>query len=162
MKVCEQTENCHRSTLLRSLGSNELVDASPGTPCCDVCSVVDRTSCNRSRVVDKLDIFQPTTLAPKPRRHAVRSVTPSLEKRQRDRLQLERDAIVDSEIGCKMLGKYVVIPDPCIDELCNSAKFIKDRAVSSVPGLHKQFVDRLYSVIIDFFSSYCLWYFVLC
>ena len=166
MKVCEQTENCRRSTLLRSLGSNELhvVDASPGTPCCDVCSVVDRTSCNRSRVVDKLDIFQPTTLAPKPRRHAVRSVTPSLERRQRDRLRLERDAIVDSEIGYKMLGKYVVIPDTCIDELCKRAKFIKDRAdVSSVSGLRKQFVDRLYSVIIDFFQQlFCLWYFVLC
>ena len=54
-------------------------------------------------MVDKLDIFQPTTLAPKPRRHAVRSVTPTLEKRLRDRLQLERDPIVDSEIGYKML-----------------------------------------------------------
>ena len=153
MKVCEQTENCRRSTLLRSLGSNELVDASPGTPCCDVCSVIVRTSCTRSRLVDKLDIFQPITLAPKPRRRAVRSVTPTLEKRLRDRLQLERDAIVDSEIGYKMLGKYVVIPDTCIDELCKRVKFIKDRTdVLSVPGLRKQFVDRLYSVIIDFFK----------
>ena len=117
MKVCEQTENCRRSTLLKSLGSNELVDASSGTPCCDVCSVIVRTPCTRSRLVDKLDIFQPITLAPKPRRRAVRSVTPTLEKRLRDRLQLERDAIVDSEIGYKMLGKYVLIPDTCIDEL---------------------------------------------
>ena len=95
-------------------------------------------------MVDKLDIFRPTTLAPKPRRRAVRSVT--LEKRLlRDRLQLERDAIVDSEIGYKMLGKYV---DTCIDELCKKAKFIKDCAdASSVPGLCKQFVDRFYSVI---------------
>ena len=153
MKVCEQTENCRRTTLLRALGSNELVDGSPGTPCCDVCSVIVRTSCTRSRVVDKLDIFRPATLAPKPRRRAVRSVTPTLEKRLRDRLQLERDAIVDSEIGYKMLGKYVVIPDTCIDELCKRAKFIKDCAdVSSVPGLRKQFVNRLYYVIIDFFQ----------
>ena len=40
VKVCEQTENCRRSTLLRSLGSNEIVDASSGTPCCDVCSAI--------------------------------------------------------------------------------------------------------------------------
>ena len=147
MKVCEQTENCRRKTLLRSLGSNELVDASPGTPCCDVCSPIVRTSCTRSRVVDKLDIFRATTLAPKPRRCAVRSVTPTLEKRLRDRLQVERDAIVDSEIGYKMLGKYVV------DELCKRAKFIKDcDDVSSVPGLRKQFVNRLYYVIIDLFQ----------
>ena len=85
----------------------------------------------------------------------MRSVT--LEKRLRDRLQLERDAIVDSEIGYKMLGKYV---DTCIDELCKRAKFIKECAdVSSVPGLCKQFVDRFYSVIIDFFQQlFCLWY----
>ena len=52
-----------------------------------------------------------------------------------------------------MLGKYVVIPDTCVDELCKRVKFIKDRTdVLSVPGLRKQFVDRLYSVIIDFFK----------
>ena len=87
---------------MRCLGSNELVDASPGTPCCDVCSVIVRTSYTRSRVVDKLDISFGQPLK-KPRRRAVRSVT--LEKRLRDRLQLERDAIVDSETGYKMLGK---------------------------------------------------------
>ena len=153
VKVCEQTENCRRSTLLRSLGSNEIVDASSGTPCCDVCSAIIGTSCTRSRVVDKVDILQPTTLAPKRRRRAMRSVTPTMEKRLRDRLQVERDAIVDSEIGYHMLGKYVVIPDTCIDELCKRAKFIKVcDDVSSVPGLRKQFVNRLYSVVIDFFQ----------
>ena len=152
MKVCEQTDNCRRSTLLRSLGSNEIVDGSSGTPCCDVCSAIIGTSC-AGRVVDKLDIFQPTTLAPKPRRRAVRCVTPTMEKRLRDRLKVERDAIVDSEIGYQMLGKYVVIPDTCIDELCKRTKFIKDcDDVSSVPGLCKQFVNRLYSVVIDFFQ----------
>ena len=86
------------------------------------------------------------------RRRAVRSVTPTMEKRLRDWLQVERDAIVDSEIGYQMLGKYVVIPDTCIDELCKTAKFIKDcDDVSSVPGVRKQFVNRLYSVI-NFFQ----------
>ena len=104
--------------------------------------------CTRSRVVDKVDIFRPTTLAPKRRRRAVRCVTPTMEKRLRDRLQVERDAIVDSEIGYQMLGKYVFIPDTCIDELGKRAKFIKDcDDVSSVPGLRKQFVNRLYSVV---------------
>ena len=81
------------------------MDASPGTPCCDVCSVIVRTSYTRSRVVDKLDISfgQPLLHQSLGDVRAVRSVT--LEKRLRDRLQLERDAIVDSESGYKMLGK---------------------------------------------------------
>ena len=52
----------------------------------------------------------------------MRCVTSTMEKRLRDRLQVERDPIVDSEIGYQMLGKYVVIPDTCIDELCKKSK----------------------------------------
>ena len=44
------------------------------------------------------------------------------------------------------------IPDTCIDELCKRSKFKDCDDVSSVPGLRKQFVNRLYSVVIDFFQ----------
>ena len=75
---------------------------------------------------------------------------------------MERDAIVDSEIGYQMLGKYVVIPDTWIDDLCKRAKFIKDCGdVSSVPGVRKQFVNRLYCYkffsVIRFGILCCVW-----
>ena len=56
-------------------------------------------------MIDKLDISfgQPLLHQSLGDVRAVRSVTS--EKRLRDRLQLERDAIVDSETGYKMLGK---------------------------------------------------------
>ena len=146
--MCEQTENCRRSTLLKSLGSDEAVTVSPGMLCCDVCSPALRLT--RSRVGSKPDIFQRVTLACKPRQRAVRTITPALQKELKERLKMERDAIVEGDIGCRMLGKHVVIPDTCIDELCNRARFIKDCVdIISVPGLRKHFV-KLFGVIMEF------------
>ena len=45
----------------------------------------------------------------------MRSVSKPLAKHLKDRLLAERDVIVASDIGYRMLGKNMVLPDTCID-----------------------------------------------
>ena len=51
---------------------------------------------------------------------AVRSITPVLGKKLKERLKAERDEILEGDIGYK----HVVLPDTCIHDLCARAKFI--------------------------------------
>ena len=135
---CVSKENCRRRVLLTALGSSESLAS--GTSCCDVCSPSASTS----------TIFHPIAVTRKPRKRAVRSVSKPLAKHLKERLLAERDAIVASDVGYRMLGKNMMLPDSCIDILCKKAKFITNRSdISTVPRLRSQFVDRICAVILD-------------
>ena len=127
--------------LLNALGSLESLPS--GTCCCDVCSPSASTS-----EVDS--IFHPIAIRRKPRQRAVRSVSKSITTQLKDRLIAERDAIVASDIGYRMLRKNMVLPDTCIETLCKKARFINTSSdISTVPGLRHQFVNRIFRVILE-------------
>ena len=88
--------------LLNVLGSSESLPSD--ACCCDVCSPSASTS-----EVDS--IFHPITIRQKPRQQAVRSVSKSVTTQLKYRLIAERNAIVASDIGYRMLRKNMVLPD---------------------------------------------------
>ena len=61
----------------------------------------------------------------------MRSVSKSITTQLTDRLITNRNAITASNIGYRMLGKNMVLPDTCIDMLCKKAKF-KNSDISTV------------------------------
>ena len=142
VEFCVSKENCRRRVLLNALGSSESLPS--GTSCCDVCSPT----------AELVSIFHPIAVGRKPRQHAVRSVSKPLAKHLKDRLLAERDVIVASDIGYRMLGKNMVLPDTCIDMLCKKAKFITQSSdISTIPGLRGQFANRIFDVILEVVSK---------
>ena len=125
--------------MLRGLGSTETIPQSRTRICCDICS----SDCTRP----ELDFLIPPKRDRCPRRRVIRTVSRPLGEILKKRLLDERDSIVDSDIGYKMLGKELLIPSKCIEELCRQVRFVKSVDDVSVSGLRAEFVPRLYSVM---------------
>lgn len=96
VEFCVSKKNCQRQMLLNVLSSSESLPS--GACCCDVCSPSASTS-------EVHSIFHPIAIRRKPRQRAVRSVGKSVTTQLKDRLLAERNAIVASNIGYRMLGK---------------------------------------------------------
>ena len=66
----------------------------------------------------------------------------------------ERELIVSSNLGFRMLGKEMVLSSDCIVEICKISKYVhsEDYLLKHVYGLHKSLTSRVYGVIVSYFS----------
>ena len=110
---CKSKENCRRQLLLNAFCSSEV--PSPSAPlCCDVCS--PRPVCSTTA-----DLFRLATTRCHARQVAVRKISSSQCTGLQRALLEERDVIVASYMGYRMLRKEVVLPTASIVTLCKQA-----------------------------------------
>ena len=89
-----------------------------------------------------------------PRHLLVRTVTKEQQERLHQALEIERENIMGSSVGYRMLGKEIVLPTGCIMEICTRAQYIQSQAdLSSVVGLRRELVSRIYDTFVSFFST---------
>ena len=62
----------------------------------------------------------------------------------------ERELIVSSNLGFRMLGKEMVLSSDCIVEICKISKYV--RSEDDLYGLRKSLTSRVYGVIVSYFS----------
>ena len=135
----ENSENCPRKAMLRSLGSSEPVTSGPA--CCDTCSGAEVPS-------PRLDFLVTTPLRrprkPKPVRHITDEMADDLPQA----LIHEREKLVEAFSGYRMIGSSFIFSDGTVKELCRIAAHIQSiDKLDDIAGLRAEFKSRVFSVI---------------
>ena len=100
-----------------------------------------------------LELVRPQpTVAKCVKSHSVHRVSEDTRKTLMDCLLQEREKIVSSHFGYKMLGKELVIPTKCLQLICKKARSIHTEDDIHVPGLRENFVNKLFNVVMDTLS----------
>ena len=140
---CTGKENCRRNLLLKALGSDEHTE--PQSRCCDVCTP--------STPRDADNILQTTSVKRQPRKRVVRHVSSQQFDDLKKALEIERENIILTDMGLRMLGKEIVLSTECIVDICKASKYIESETdLMSVSGLRKGLVKKVYDVLVSVFN----------
>ena len=126
---------------MEALGSSEVLPQSINGMCCDMCT--------KENAPTMLQLIMPQQSKRYCRPRAIRRVSDITRKRLMDCLLQEREAIMSSKIGYRMLGKEVVLPSNCLKVMCKKANYVQTVNDIRVPGLREPFANRLFNVMMD-------------
>ena len=130
--------------MLRLLGSSECV-ASSGT-CCDTCS---------GNVVpyDRLDFLVPSPVKRPKKQKAVRVISAALEQELRLALLEERDIMLETYPGFKMIGGSFILSDRTVADICALAPSLTSVTdLDKVPTLRPEYKSTIFRVVVDVLS----------
>ena len=83
-----------------------------------------------------------------------RVVTREQRERLRKALEMERERITKSSDGMSMLGKELVMPTGCIEDIVERSPYIQSEAdLQGIMGLRKDITSSVYHVFISYFNS---------
>ena len=141
---CLEKENCRRTTMLRSIGSKEVIDRSTSVPC-DVCdSVPASLSFESAR----------RTSERQTKRTAVRDVDDELKADLKEKLFKERELYIQKHPCYKMVGADFVCSSVVIDDICADARFINSvDSISTYYDIHPEMQSIFFTVIMDALSN---------
>lgn len=113
---CLSKENCRRRSMLRAIGSTEVLN--PSTVCCDVCNFFAPTPELRFEAMAENVISRA-----KRRRTVVNHK--DFEEQLKNDLRQEREAYMNEHPAFRMLGAEFVCSDSVIDRISSQAHYIK-------------------------------------
>ena len=68
-------------------------------------------------------------------------------------LEIERENIILTDMGLRMLGKEIVLSTECIVDICKASKYIESETDRmSVSGLRKGLVKKVYDLLVSVFN----------
>ena len=147
VEFCTAKENCRRKHMLRALGSDEPVQTVNRQICCDVCSQHCSNKGSACSDLDTLDICKRICCKRQRKPPAVRTVSKDRSTSLKQALLEEREKIIATDIGYKMLGNDLVLPMGCIVEICKQARCIQSvEDLKGIPGIRQELLSRIFDV----------------
>ena len=153
VKFCTEKENCRRRQMLQALGSDEPLQTVNGQMCCDVCSQQCSNKCSAYTELDTLEICKRICCKRQRKPTPVRTVSKDRSESLKQALLDEREKIIATDIGYKMLGNDLVLPMGCIVEICKRARYIQNiDDLKCIPAIREELLSRIFDIFVRIMS----------
>ena len=117
--------------------------------CCDVCSQQCSNKRSAYTELDTLDICKRICCKRQCKPPPVRTVSKDRSESLKQALLEEREKIIATDIGYKMLGNDLVLPMGCIVEICKRARCIQNiEDLKCIPAIREELLSRIFDVFV--------------